>query len=208
MIGSSDSDINKDREDDQPGVTAVMGSMYVLLLCFTVLYTGHVIQSRLKSSSSKTPLLGGSAEKIADHEDSSLSPLRVPTSQSRTDVALGLICGTLFGMSACVTRTGFLLAREFGSIFSFFGIIASIYVTGCGVAMRTEALKRGATVVICSSSAMATIVTVIFVGVVCLDEPLPQNGKDIVFIFFSWIGMLIAVAILASSDRSNKKPEE
>ena len=184
--------------------TAEFGSFYVFMLCLCALYAGHYLQSKIKSSN-KTSILGTSNDKTEQEES---LPLRAYSVRSQTDVMLGLVYGTLFGLSACITRAGFLLSRYFGSVYGVIGVLMSIFITGCGITIRTEALKRGSAVVICSTSAMATIVTVVLVGIICLDEVIPKDPLVFVTMLACWIGMGVAVAILASSDRSNKKPEE
>ena len=208
-------------EEDIQGWEMAFSSVYIMLMAATAVIAGNFIQSRLLSPASKANLPGSPnpnhmAPASMSHDDASdFSAQYMPSTKTRQDVLIGFAIGTIFGLSASMSKVGFLLALDFKhNVFSVAGVLISIAITASGVTLRNEAMKRGATMVICSTAAMANLFTTIFVGVAMLGDGLPDRTWDDAAaaqfwnIVYSWCGMLVATALLASVDRTSGQLDE
>jgi len=98
--------------------------------------------------------------------------------------------GLLFGLSAAASRTGLVLSRQLGSpVWIPLGIALSVCLTAGGFFLQARGLKDGRAVVVCTYAAISTIATGVLVGILALDEPLPQSTRERA----AWCGSLIAI---------------
>ena len=195
-------------------------AMYILLMAGTFSYLGNFLQMRQRLSAPKGSIGAASASSMAPAGSAvddmmEFSAGYLPSTKTSQDLAIGAVIGAIFGLSASMSKVGFLLELDYDSkLCIVFGVACSIVITACGVVLRNDAMKRGATMVICSTAAMTQMLTVLFVGIFMLDEALPDPDWDddstrkYNNIVISWVGMLVAAVLLASVDRTSGRIDE
>lgn len=118
--------------------------------------------------------------------------------QTKTVPALyGLQAGGCFGLSAAVSRTGFLLASTLGWMWAILGLSMSVALSTTGFVLQTKGLKDGSTVVVCTCVAVTSMVAGVLIGVLGLGEDMSGSLSVQLVRLSSWIFILLGVVSLA-----------
>lgn len=208
-------------EAEVQGWEMSFSAVYILLMAASFSNLGNFLQTRQRLNAPKGSIGAASASSMAPAGSSAVGDMMefsagyLPSSKTSQDLVIGAVIGAIFGLSASMSKVGFLLEYDYDSkLCIILGIACSIVITACGVVLRNEAMKRGATMVICATAAMTQMVTVLLVGIFMLDEALPDPDWDddatrkYNNIVISWVGMLVAAALLASVDRTSGRLDE
>lgn len=109
----------------------------------------------------------------------------------------GLQAGGCFGLSAAVSRTGFLLASTLGWVWPILGLSTSIALSATGFVLQTKGLKDGSTVVVCTCVAVTSMVAGVLIGVLGLGEDMSGSFTVQIVRLSSWCLIMLGVVSLA-----------
>ncbi|OIW03138.1 hypothetical protein TanjilG_11775 [Lupinus angustifolius] len=94
------------------------------------------------------------------------------------EIIYGLESGILFGMSAVISKMGFLfLEQGFHKLLVPLCIMISVCCSGTGFYYQTRGLKHGRAIVVSTCAAVASILTGVLAGMLALGERLPSAPK-------------------------------
>lgn len=103
--------------------------------------------------------------------------------QSTIEMLAGMQGGVFFGLSVCASRIGLLLQQTFGvALFAVGGIALSILLSSCGFFCQTRGMKGSRAVVVVTFTAISSISTGVLVGLVALNESVPEDS----IVYVSW----------------------
>lgn len=128
------------------------------------------------------------------------------TPSPQWDAAMsGLEAGACFGFSAAACRTGFLLAVKISWVWIPLGLAASIVLTTSGFVMQTRGLKSGNTIVVCTMTAVSSMLSGVLAGLVALSEHLPSTPHMQLTRVVSWLLLLLGVTSLSGLSKPAAK---
>ena len=207
-----------------------LGSTYIMILSVVFLYIGWYFITKLRESAGPKASTPMSVLEEAPRRTRVIAEnVVLPGTSAWQDTFVGIIVGALFGMAAAMNKCGFLVADKSGfALWDVVGISIAVVLVAGAVIVRTEALRRGSTMIVCTVSRMTAISTVVLVSTVFLDEALSVDTRytnnpdeaetewtdaqrefiDSVNTWRLWrvgtgyAGMFIAVIILMSTNRS------
>ncbi len=94
------------------------------------------------------------------------------------EFATGLQAGLGFALSAASMRTGMLLSQQHSQpLWAVAGILGSIGLSSTGFFLQTRGLKNGRAVAIGTFTNVFVLVTAVILGLVVLNEAMPQDPK-------------------------------
>ena len=210
-----------------------LGATYILLLSVVFVYIGWYIISKVRESAG--PKASAPISVLGEIPQSTLTKfvsesIILPGTTTWQDTFMGISVGALFGLAASMLKCGFIVAHSTGiDLWDIFGVSVAVILVVGAVIIRTEALRRGSTMIICTMSRMVSISTLVLVSTVFLDETIavdtsdeahPEEDKfpdtdDLrnyldyvglgrrIRMNLGFIGMFIAVLILMSTSRSS-----
>ncbi|XP_009770654.1 putative magnesium transporter NIPA9 [Nicotiana tabacum] len=118
------------------------------------------------------------------------------------EIIYGLESGILFGISAVISKMGFLfLEQGFSKLLVPICISISICCSGSGFVCQTRGLKHGRAIVVSTCAAVASIVTGVLAGMLALGERLPSAPTSRLWLLLGWMCIILGVILLVASTR-------
>ncbi|XP_020224680.1 probable magnesium transporter NIPA9 isoform X1 [Cajanus cajan] len=118
------------------------------------------------------------------------------------EIIYGLESGILFGMSAVISKMGFLfLEQDFPKLLVPVCIMISVCCSGTGFYYQTRGLKHGRAIVVSTCAAVASILTGVLAGMLALGERLPSEPKARLALLLGWLLIIVGVILLVGSTR-------
>ncbi|KAL2317934.1 hypothetical protein Fmac_031810 [Flemingia macrophylla] len=118
------------------------------------------------------------------------------------EIIYGSESGILFGMSAVISKMGFLfLEQGFPNLLVPVCIMISVCCSGTGFYCQTRGLKHGRAIVVSTCASVASILTGVLAGMLALGERLPSEPKARLALLLGWLLIIVGVILLVGSTR-------
>jgi drug/metabolite transporter (DMT)-like permease len=180
-------------EDSMPSASAGAVLLCLMGLCFGALECK--MQAASRHVSGPGPRLQELAEASGLGEIISAASSRPKT--HTIELIAGVQAGMLFGLSASSARTAMLLAQLLDvPMLTPVGVTTSVLFSSVGIFTQNRGMKEGRAMVVCTYAAIATIVTSVIIGLLALNEAVPQHGIDFHGWAFSLLCILTGVGLL------------
>ena len=198
--------------DAMPSLGAALLLLVVLVGAFAALEVAVQHSSRVGHGAAQGmhPRLQALAE--ASGLGEALSVAHRPSAARWVEGVAGVQAGMLFGVSAASARTALLLAQLLQlPLLTPLGVVASVGLSAAGIFCQNRGMKEGRAMVVCTYAAIATIITGVSVGLLALNERVPQTGRagwalSLVAIL-GGVGLLMRRAPVATKMRKDLKGE-
>ena len=137
---------------------------------------------------------GGGQRRVSSARGSSSANARAE------ELSYGAAAGCAYALSASCCRAGMLAASaSAGRPAALLGLLASACFTAVGVVAQTRGLKDGSAMVVCTVAAVASMLTGLAAGLLCLGERLPATAKGVFAWLLSWAAIAAGVGGLSGS---------
>lgn len=83
------------------------------------------------------------------------------------------------------------------------GLMLSVVLTSTGLLVQTEALKDGRSVVVCTCTEAALMITAMVYGVYALGERMPATRAMQLLRYSSWIVIVVGISALSSASKGS-----
>jgi hypothetical protein len=83
------------------------------------------------------------------------------------------------------------------------GLMLSVVLTSTGLLVQTEALKDGRSMVVCTCTEAALMITAMVYGVYALGERMPATRAMQLLRYGSWIVIVVGISALSSASKGS-----
>lgn len=93
---------------------------------------------------------------------------------------------------------------SWGRVVAALGLLLSVVLTSTGLLVQTEALKDGRSVVVCTCTEAALMITAMVYGVYALGERLPATRSMQLLRYGSWLVIVVGISTLSAVSRAQQ----